>query len=47
MSLDQRRRSVVNKGSATDIVYLDLHKAFDAVSHDILVPELKRCGFDG
>jgi len=39
--------ALVDKGRATDVICLGLCKAFDAVSHNILVSKFKRRGFDG
>ena len=36
----------VDEGRAVDVVYLDLTKAFDTVSHNILIGKLRKCGLD-
>ncbi|KAK4810454.1 LOW QUALITY PROTEIN: hypothetical protein QYF61_004234 [Mycteria americana] len=39
--------ALVGKGTATDIIYLDLCKAFDTVPHNVLVSKMERHGSDG
>ncbi|GAB0207907.1 mitochondrial enolase superfamily member 1 [Grus japonensis] len=36
----------VDEGRAVDVVYLDLSKAFDTVSHNIFIGKLRKCGLD-
>ncbi|KAJ7425384.1 hypothetical protein WISP_23648 [Willisornis vidua] len=36
----------MNEGKVVDIVYLDFIKAFNTVSHNILLGKLRKCGLD-
>jgi len=40
-------KALVGKGKTTDVVYLDLRKAFDIVQHHIRISELKRYTLGG
>lgn len=47
VALYEEITALANRGRETDIICLDLWKAFVTVLHDILVSKLERYEFDG
>ena len=46
ISFDDLATCLMDEGKAVDIVYLDFSKAFDTVSHGIILQKLAVCGLD-
>ncbi|GAB0190043.1 hypothetical protein GRJ2_001469600 [Grus japonensis] len=46
VSFDDKMTHIVDEGKAVDVVYLDFNKAFDTVSHSIVLEKLAPHGLD-
>ena len=47
ISFYKKMTCLVDEGKAVDVVYLDISKAFDAISNSILLEKLVAHGLDG
>ena len=47
ISFYDKMTHLVNEGKAVDVVYMDFSKAFDTISHSILLEKLTAHGLDG
>jgi len=46
IAFDDDMTNWVDEGRAVDVVYLDFSKAFNTISHNILLGKLRKCGLD-
>ena len=47
VNMTQRWKESLDKGNVVGVLFLDFRKAFDAVSHDILMEKVKSYGING